>query len=206
MDLSIIIPCYNLEKHIAPLISTLNGQQVFDYQVEVIFMLDSCTDNTRGMIEQLWNGPQYASMKIYDCHVHSCGLAREEGRKYATGKYTWFVDGDDWLLGMWVVVKILHEFANAPDMPMLRLGYVVPNYFQAKGYYSMVWQYVFKSEFIADIHFGNDQPHEDIGFMDQVVKKLDNGEILDVEDCLYYYNYFREGSVMRTYLEAHPKE
>ena len=109
MNLSIIIPCHNLEKHIAPLITTLNAQELFEEKVEVIFVLDSCTDKTREMIDLLLDAPQYESIQIYDAEVHSCGLAREIGREHATGEYIWFVDGDDWLMGMWVIKKIMNE-------------------------------------------------------------------------------------------------
>lgn len=204
MDLSIIIPCHNLEKYIAPLIATLNAQELFEEKVEVIFVLDSCTDKTREMIDLLLDAPQYESIQIYDAEVHSCGLAREIGRKHATGEYIWFVDGDDWLMGMWVVKKIMNEVHNAPEVPILRLGYECPRYFQAKGYYSMVWQYVFRADFIEDIHFTDIQPREDDFFMKEVINKLNGEEVLDIQDSLYYYNYYRAGSVMRTYLNEHP--
>lgn len=205
MDISLIIPCHNLEKHIAPLLTTLNQQQLFNLEVEIIFAFDDCTDKTKEMIDLLLDAPQYKAIKKCDCNVHCCGLAREEGRKLATGDYIWFVDGDDWLIGAWAIAKVMNELKANSDMEMLRLGYVVPEYFQAKGYFSMVWQYVYKSSFIEDIHFTDVQPHEDVEFMKLVIEKLDGREILDVKDCLYYYNYFREGSVMRNYFNEHPR-
>ena len=206
MDISLIIPCHNLEEYIAPMISTLNGQELLDVEAEVIFVLDDCTDKTENMIKLLWNGTQYQSMQIYKCNVHCCGLAREEGRKYATGKYTWFIDGDDWLMSMYAVLKAVKELDAQPDMDILRIGYEVPSYFQAKGYFSMVWQYIFRSAFIEDIHFTDVQPHEDVEFMKLVVEKLNDRSILNVKDSLYYYNYFRQGSVMRQHFNNRHKD
>ena len=50
MDLSLIISCHNLEDYIGNLLESLLRQKT-KYQVEYIFVLDDCTDNTRGIIE-----------------------------------------------------------------------------------------------------------------------------------------------------------
>lgn len=50
MDLSVIIPCHNLEKYILPLLVSLNLQDLNNYDVEFIFVLDACEDNTESMI------------------------------------------------------------------------------------------------------------------------------------------------------------
>lgn len=52
MDLSIIVPCHNLEGYISKLVDSLIRQRYDNYDVEIIFVLDNCTDNTGKVIWQ----------------------------------------------------------------------------------------------------------------------------------------------------------
>ena len=45
-DLSVIIPVYNLERFLAPMLDTLKAQKLGNYQVEIIFVLNNCTDHS----------------------------------------------------------------------------------------------------------------------------------------------------------------
>ena len=202
MDLSVIIPCYNLENYIAPLLTTLNSQNLFDYSVELIFVLDSCTDKTKKLIDRFLDGKQYAAVKMYTCEHRSPGLARNLGLEHATGDLVWFVDGDDWLIGEYALAKVIFELSKAPNFNILRVQYVAPEYFQANGYYAMIWQYVFRREYINGLKFTDKFPYEDKEFMDQVIAKLDGAEIIEIQDKLYYYNYFREGSLLKDHINA----
>ena len=99
MDLSIIIPVHNLEHFIQPLLSSLYNQSIQNIEVEYIFVLDSCTDNTQQIIESWIPIIKNGTIKIYHVDCHCCGGARNYGIEHSSGKYIWFVDGDDMLLG-----------------------------------------------------------------------------------------------------------
>ena len=51
-DLSVIVPVYNLERYIIPLLISLKGQDLGEYQVEYIFVLNNCTDRSKEVIEK----------------------------------------------------------------------------------------------------------------------------------------------------------
>ena len=68
-------------------------------------------------------------------------------------------------------------------------------------YFSMVWQYLFRRDYIDEFRFPDYQPCEDDTFMDQVLTKAGYTRrnflsLPHMENKLYYYNYLREGSNM----------
>ena len=125
MDLSVIVPCHNLEKFIKPLLDSLKLQQ-FTYEVELIFVCDYCIDRTHEIIEEEMVDTQYP-ISIYDVDVRSCGLARNKGMKYATGTYIWFMDGDDWLIDNSAIQKVLNTMKYYPH-EILALEYNAPGF------------------------------------------------------------------------------
>lgn len=188
MDLSIIIPCHNLENFIQPLLSTLKYQVFAPYKVELIFVLDHCTDNTARVLMDFQAG-QYEQIKLINTDVRSCGLARNVGLDHCEGEYIWFVDGDDWLTGNDVVQTIMDKVKGKE---IIRFGFEALN-FHLPNYPSMVWQYCLKRSLIGDLRFDAIQPHEDVRFMGTLLCDLKD-PIYKLDKVLYHYNYMREGS------------
>lgn len=193
VDLSIIIPVYNLEKFIEPMLKSLNEQDHGDYNIETIFVLNNCTDNSEGVIRN-----SGLDCTIIECTTQGCGPARNAGIELAHGKYIWFMDGDDWLLCDTAVREALDK-AEERGTDILRLAFK-SNYFRY-GYFSMVWQYLFRHEFIQEFHFPEKQPGEDDEYTQQVLAKAgytvsQYTELPFFGKPLYYYNYLREGSNM----------
>ena len=76
-------------------------------------------------------------------------------------------------------------------------------------YFSMVWQYVMKKDFIEEFEFTGRQPQEDDEFMIKVLNKAGYSPATFLrmpyyKNPLYYYNYGREGSNM--YRVAHGED
>lgn len=205
MDMSIIIPCHNLEYYITPLLVSLNLQTLWKYEVELFFVCDNCTDNTATVIKSFpWKGT-YKKISLIECNVQSCGLARNEGMKKAQGTYIWFIDGDDWLLNETAILQIIERFKST-EANLLNFKFAAPKYFKWKNYFSMVWQYAFRKDFIEDILFTKEQPHEDVIFMKKVVEKLDNSKVPILDSVLYYYNYLRPNSNMYLHFKQQQKK
>lgn len=190
VDLSFIIPCHNLEGYIDKLILSFYMLNLEAYNVEFIFIFDSCTDNTKEIVV---NGMEGADVKIIECEDHSCGLARNRGLDIAQGRYIWFVDGDDWIIYPNVLKDCIYSL-DEYELDMVRL-YFVSNYYQDE-HSSMVWQYIFSREVIGDLRFRAEQPGEDGDFMDKLMEKRGSRSVLDYKIPSYYYNYNRPGSNM----------
>lgn len=93
MKLSIIIPCYNVEKFVQKCASSILVQKGFDY--ELIFVNDGSKDNTLHVLENL--AVKDNRIKVINQENKGLSGARNSGIEQAQGKYIMFVDADDWL-------------------------------------------------------------------------------------------------------------
>lgn len=193
VDLSFIIPCHNLENYIKPLLLSFHALDLTDITTEFIFVLDSCSDKTEEVIKTYMDDFDY---KIISCNEHSCGIARNLGFNLASGTYIWFVDGDDWIINPAVVKDCLY-YLKELDLPIVQLEFTSNSY--TTKFWSMVWQYIFKRDFIKDIKFPSIQPAEDEYFMKKVFTALESNEVVLYQAPSYYYNYKRPGSNMTQY-------
>ncbi len=195
-DISIIVPVYNLEKFLDPLINSLKAQNLGEYIAEYIFVLNNCTDQSEKVIKKSKLG------RILTCERQGCGLARNVGFEEAKGKYIWFMDGDDWVLSDTAIKDVLDR-AYAEDLNILRIPFT-SNYFN-REYFSMVWQYLLKKDFVEEFRFSARQPSEDDEYMVKVLNKagfspMTYFRLPHMTEALYYYNYYREGSNMYRYM------
>ena len=193
IDLSVIIPVYNLERWLTPMLNSLKAQDHGKYKVEHIFVLNNCTDLSEMVIRD-----SDLECQILECKTQGCGAARNVGFEASKGKYIWFMDGDDWLLSE-SAIKNAMDWAIREGTDILRIPFD-SQYFTYQ-YFSMVWQYLFKREFIEEFRFPNIQPSEDDAYMDLVLGKkglnrMNYFMLPYIPQTLYYYNYLREGSNM----------
>lgn len=191
VDLSIIIPVFNLEQFINPLLDSLKKQDHGNYMVETIFVLDCCTDHSEDVIRA-----SRLPCTILHCNIKGCGPARNIGMDAANGEYIWFMDGDDWLLSDTAVRDAMDA---AKGLDILRIPFESERF--TWQYFSMVWQYILRREFIDEFRFPNVQPGEDDAFMDLVLAKAGASrdtytDLPHMEHAQYFYNYLREGSNM----------
>lgn len=92
IDISVIVPAYNVEKYISSCLDSLLNQT--KKEIEIIAIDDGSTDNTLNILnEYKRNNPN----KIHVISQNNQGLSitRNNGIKLSTGKYISFVDGDD---------------------------------------------------------------------------------------------------------------
>lgn len=91
LDLSIIIPCYNVEKYVRECIeSVLNQKTQFKY--EVILINDGSQDNTLNILKEYKDKDDVI---LIDQKNKGFSGARNRGLQYVQGKYLMFVDSDD---------------------------------------------------------------------------------------------------------------
>lgn len=107
---SIIVPCYNVERFLDRCIKTLISQTLTD--LEIILVDDGSPDNVGSMCDK------YAKIdsRIVVIHKRNGGLgfARNSGLEVATGDYIAFVDSDDYVdINMYATLFTTAEKENA---------------------------------------------------------------------------------------------
>lgn len=96
IKLSIILPCYNVEKYIAECLDSLYAQDIPETEYEVICINDCSPDGTRDII--LTYKQKHPNLILIDHEVNKRqAVARNTGIKAAKGEYIWFVDPDDFI-------------------------------------------------------------------------------------------------------------
>lgn len=109
--LSIIIPCYNVQRYLDDLFESL---KLCDRNIEIIFVDDGSPDESGLMCES------FASKRpnTFVVHKENGGLssARNAGLAVAKGEYIWFVDSDDYIDKD--IVVILDRIKKHPDIEM----------------------------------------------------------------------------------------
>lgn len=97
IDISIVIPVYNVEQYIQRCIESIVSQN-FSGRYEIILVDDGSTDSSYHKAKSLQNKYNNTSIKIIQ-HSRNKKLsqARRTGFLEARGKYIWNVDSDDWI-------------------------------------------------------------------------------------------------------------
>lgn len=190
MNISIIVPCRNIESYIKPLLLSFHMLNLNNISYEILFVVEAdTTDNTINVINQYMFDMNY---QIITSNGGTLGLARNTAMQYATGDYIWFVDGDDWIINPEVLQQIIYMSNQFPNENILQIEFV-SNYFKMK-HYSMVWQYIFKREFLSNLQFSSVKYHEDNEFSMQALKNNGKEQIPCLSIPSYFYNYLRPGS------------
>lgn len=95
--ISIIIPCYNVEKYIGRCFESLLKQTIGFDKLEIIMVDDRSTDHTwERLIAIEAEYPESVMIIHCDENGHQ-GRARNIGLQYASAPYVGYVDSDDWI-------------------------------------------------------------------------------------------------------------
>lgn len=114
MNLSIVVPVYNLERYITPLFHSLLPQS--EQPFEVIIVDDGSTDNTFSVIEAILSRSPEINCKIIRTENQGVSAARNRGLSEATGQYVLFLDGDDYVSTELVQTLYTHSMQSDPDI------------------------------------------------------------------------------------------
>lgn len=96
MNLSIIIPVYNVEKYIERCVRSCYDQQLAHSEYEIVVIDDESPDGSVKIVQRLKGS--YPNLKIISQKNKGLGGARNTGIKNAKGRYLLFLDSDDYLL------------------------------------------------------------------------------------------------------------
>lgn len=88
---SVIIPVYNVESYLRECLESVVNQTF--QNTEIICVNDGSTDSSRSILQGFRE--KDPRIRIIDQEKQGLGAARNVGAKAATGKYLYFMDGDD---------------------------------------------------------------------------------------------------------------
>ncbi|MCQ2071302.1 MAG: glycosyltransferase, partial [archaeon] len=91
--LTVIIPVYNVSNYLRQCLDSVAEQTLKD--IQVICVDDGSTDGSDDIVlEYAEKDPRFMLVRQKNC---GAGTARNNGLKYAKGKYVHYLDSDDWL-------------------------------------------------------------------------------------------------------------
>lgn len=96
MDLSIIVPVYNVELYIRPCLESILQQGLDEKRYEIIIVNDGCTDRSMEMIADIIE--THHNISVINQENLSLSVARNNGIAEAKGEYILMPDSDDLLV------------------------------------------------------------------------------------------------------------
>ena len=96
MDLSIIVPVYQVEQYIRPCIESIFNQGLDDDRFEVIIVNDGTKDRSMEVIADIIE--QHKNVTVFNQENQSLSVARNVGIATAEGEYILMPDSDDMLV------------------------------------------------------------------------------------------------------------
>ena len=216
---SVIIPIYNVEKYLSACLESCVSQTLKD--IEIICVNDGTKDNSQRIVDAF----AQRDRRIISIVKENGGLssARNAGLAVATGKTIMFLDSDDYLAPkacerIWLETLeaptdiIVFGTSIFPDKPTAnnwmyetltkirthRFWKFEPAVlFSERGAKPFVWRQAFSKKFLDDHKLTFD---ETIKFGEDTVFQMEafphGTNFAFIEDRLYFYRWFREGSLM----------
>ncbi len=120
LQLSIIVPVYNVENYLETCISSLVNQDLDKDTYEIVTINDGSTDNSLFILEQLKAKYPNTNIKIITQENQGLSGARNTGFDNANGTYLICVDSDDTLLPD--TIKPLINIAQNNHLDILEFG------------------------------------------------------------------------------------
>lgn len=153
LDLSIIVPIYNVEKYIGKCIRSLLIQNIDYSRYEIILINDGSSDSSGRICNDFVQ--EYGNIHLITQKNKGLSAARNKGIDVAQGKYIWFVDSDDFIEPN--VLNLLLKKIIKDDLDMLRFNYqnvneeyrVVPQKKKAKKFVNYTDAIVDGTTFLA---------------------------------------------------------
>lgn len=219
LQLSIIVPVYNVEKYIRTCIESIFKQDMDENCFEVIIVNDGTEDHSMEVIQDVID--QHNNIIVINQENQGLSIARNMGMQYAKGQFLFFVDSDDLLVEKSILPILYSALAHHADMVVA--GFyrkteeeIMSSSFSLTGqvtfqqmsgtqmyqefynpYESYVWRSLYRREFLIENHL-NFIPgifYEDIVFTQLCYLKANI--CLQTNIPIYVYR-IRHGSITMT--------
>lgn len=156
MDLSIIIPVYNVEKYIRRCMESVMTQPVSGLDVECILVNDCTPDDSMRIVNEMIDSYQGPIQFVVLQHDKNRGLsaARNTGEAHANGNYILFIDSDDWILPDSLQYFATY-LAKYPSVDIIMAQHVRSENHQNKVRDKDTVQYIKEPQIILNTYFQN---------------------------------------------------
>ena len=188
---SVIIPAHNSAAYIAKGLNSIEQQTFRNF--ELIVVCDACDDETERIARCYTN-------RVHPTSYGLDGMARNVGIEAARGEWILFMDDDDWWMHRNAFQMLADQIAKRPDdLDVIFFGFFWQHFgFKtqtANGVYVACWSKCWKRTFIGDTRFPAKPFWSDVDFHHEMMGKVTTARALFLDECLYYYNYLRPGSI-----------
>lgn len=208
---SMIVPVYNVEKHLEKCVHSLLEQENEKNDLEILLIDDGSTDKSGYLCDQL--AGRFPEVKAFHEENGGPSIARNLGIKNATGQYILFVDSDDYIekdtckklkeaIIKYGKVDIIcfdgiqhidEETTFMRRIPVLTERCVengkiyLLEHYKKRNLNVEVWLYAYRKQFLQEhaLFFIEGRFHEDVEFTPRVF--LFSGKIVELPDRLYHY-------------------
>ena len=218
MDLSIIIPVYNVEEYVHPCLESIFRQGLDDSRFEVIIVNDGSTDKSMEMIADIIS--QHNNITVINQQNQGLSMARNNGFAMSKGEYIMMPDSDDLLIENSVkpllekaletkADMIVADFLRMEDeeIGILDTGHPTQPPFETEEktghellkelnpFTCYVWRALYRRDFLLEnnIRFIPDIYYEDIPFTHECYLKA--GKCIKSRWMLNIYRERRTGSI-----------
>lgn len=220
--ISVVIPVYNVEKHLPGLMHAVLSQ--LPEESEVILINDGSRDGSLSVCRAL--AQEDVRIRVLDQANAGPGAARNAGLDVATGEYLLFVDSDDMLLdgavprmldamqgsdlAIAAFVFNLNRVASVRSLVRQDCTMDKPTFLKAyvrrpgSFYFSVLWNKMYRRDIVEARHI---RFRTDIGWGEDFVFNAQYCSAVErvafVRDSVYQYNRSTKGQVWRTLFSVH---
>ena len=198
LDLSVIVPCYNVEQYLPQCLDSLIHQQT-SYSFEIIAVNDGATDGTADILDR-YKG-QYSNLHVITQENRGLAAARNSGIRVSRGKYLAFVDSDDYVTDGFVENTL--DVALHIDADVVATGQISFN--ESRQYKKLfpsdehdasiltgtAWGKIFKRDFFSHIVFPEGFWFEDTPIRHLIYPRI--RQYVSVGNCAYMYRHNLQG-------------
>lgn len=218
MDISVIVPIYNVEKYLSECLNSILFQE-FTGTYEIICINDGSTDNSFKILKSFEK--ENNKIKIINCKNNGLSAARNIGILNSVGEYLLFLDSDDYLKCkeafeiMYLEIKkndldfisfnFEYDFENKSKNYIMKRNKVIKNKIMngrklyeleimTKSFTPIVWNKLYKREVLMsnNLLFYEGIIHEDSEFTPKIYFLSKKVKFLDIPLIMYRQ---REGSI-----------
>ena len=217
MDISVTVPVYNVEKYLVRCLNSIVGQ-TFQGDFEIVCVDDGSTDKSGEILDRF--AEKYPNIKAIHQNHQGLSSARNTALKHVTGKYTMFVDSDDFIEKR--ALEELYNYAESHKADVVFFDILIgtegiedvhrqhfKNLADKYGDNSLdtsdpmvyrfipvsTWQKFYLTDLIKDIAFEFDLNNQDVPHWALVYTKAKN--IYYYPKPLYFYTARREDAITR---------